>query len=222
VKFDTRHPLVLVAPNLWPAERLRAAHEALAHRASSPASVVSLLTVPLNVFRADGPYQRSLSERMDGRLEQLEQLCGDAGRRGRTFLAVVARASDSVVVDDAVVAEIVRYDWPGGLAEVERLAQALVARGRSPVTVEMLHDTGWRMRVDARDDGLLEEERQLLREVAACSCAGIAQLSAAIGRPRRTVLRYLNRLVGSGSLVRTGRGRATLYRARSAAIARRA
>jgi hypothetical protein len=222
MKFDSRYPLVLVAPNLWPSERLRSAHEALANRESSPARVVSLLTIPLNVFRTDGPYQRSLSERMDGRLEQLEQLCSDVARRGRTFQSVVARASETLVVDDAVVAEIVRYDWPGGLAEVERLAQALAARGKSPITVEILNDTGWRMRVDARDDGLLEEERQLLREVSACSCAGIAQLSAAIGRPRRTVLRYLNRLVGSGSLVRTGRGRATLYRTRSAAFPRRA
>jgi hypothetical protein len=213
-RLDGRDELVLVAPNLWPAGRLRRAYDDLAGASAIPRRVVTLLTIPLHAFRSGGPVHRSLSERMDGRIEQLEEVCRDTARREAVFLAAMTRASATTVVGNDVIVEIVRYDWPGGLAEVERVVDAIVARCVSPVTLEVLNSTGWRLRVEARDDGLLEDERRLLHEIAACSCAGIAHLAAAIGRPRRTVLRYLNRLVEAGSVVRTGRGRATLYRAR--------
>jgi hypothetical protein len=208
--------VVLLAPNLWTPEEMRAVRSALSGGKGRPSRVVALLTVPLNQFRAAGAAQMSLSELIDGSILNLEPICGEPGRRRVLFGSLLESAGHRAEIDAAATAELTHYAWPGGLAEIERVACAVASRRPPLVTAQVLDETGWRARVQDADSGLLEDERKLLRALASCSMASIGELSAQVGRPSRTLLRYLDRLLQQDRIVRLGRGRATRYRLRQA------
>lgn len=207
---------VLLAPNLWPPDEMRAVRSALCGGRGQPSRIVALLTVPLNQFRAAGPAQMSLSELIDGTIVGLEPVCGEPSRRRDLFASLLESAGLRAEIDPAAAAELTHYAWPGGLAEVERVASAVASRRPPRVTAQVLDETGWRARVQDADSGLLEDERKLLRALASCSMSSIGELSAQVGRPARTLLRYLDRLLQQDRIVRLGRGRATRYRLRQA------
>lgn len=208
--------LVLLAPNLWTPEEMRSVRNALAAAGGRAPRVVTLLTVPLNAFRAAGSAQMSLSEAIDGAIASLEPICGRPDRRPALFASLLRSAGHCAEIDAAAAAELTHYAWPGGLAEIERVAGAVAARRPSVVTARALEETGWKARVQDADSGLLEDERRILRELAGCPMASIGELSARLGRPSRTLLRYLDRLQQQDRIVRLGRGRATRYRLRQA------
>jgi len=96
---------------------------------------------------------------------------------------------------------------------METVARTALEIDRSRISRRALLESGWRERLVDVDDGMSETERAILEVVrTTASAVGIGDIAAGTGRPVRTVLRHLERLMRDGRVARSGSGRATRYR----------
>ncbi len=204
---------IMSMPEVWTPEEAMRVAAYVQHNQSASLRTVVLSTLGVGDLRGLSPGHANLVEASDGCLISPGPLLGDPTAR-REWFGRVCRASHSGATPmRETLDEVARYRWPGGLAELETVVNAAIALSDGPVTAAALQETGWAERVAAARTGLSAGDDVLIDDLRLNGPASVGELSQRLGRPKRTLLRHAQRLTAMGIVLRSGRGRATRYRA---------
>jgi DNA-binding NtrC family response regulator/tetratricopeptide (TPR) repeat protein len=199
--------------------------------------VIALTNRPLDVEVEQGRFRMDLFHRLNQatiELPPLRKRKGDIPLLAEYFLALaregeVGKRTRLTRISRSLAAKLVGYRWPGNVRELKNQVQrAVVLAGKRALTPQDFPDIGtrkvtqtglesdplYRLRKTAADAAFSLERRheELLRLMLTGASVKRSEYEEMAGISTATAWRDLERLISTGILEKSGRGRATVYR----------
>lgn len=203
--------IVLRNPCTWTAERMWEVHRMLEPQMDATVRIAMLLPCSLVEFRLHGAAARALASLMGRRCVSHPAILDDPQVRVQLFLVFLTEARRGMNCSAVALDRIQSYKWPSGVAEMESVVRSLSSLPSSEVEIEHLDGLAWPTHVCPEYSHPDPAWGEVLKLAGRASGVQMGEVARVVKRPRRSLLRMLDRMIHAGLISRLAKGRGAKY-----------